>query len=77
LHELLPLQLDLPALGAVSGAADEPDAAGVVAPPDELLSPPQPASRPTKMPEAAATARLVPIFMSFSSCVFPLAIPRN
>jgi hypothetical protein len=41
----------------------------VVVPPDDVLSPPHPASRPTKMPEAAVTARVLPIFMSFSSCV--------
>jgi hypothetical protein len=52
-----------------SGAADEPAPVGVVVPPDDVLSPPHPASRPTRMPEAAVTARVLPIFMSFSSCV--------
>jgi len=47
-----------------SGAADEPAPVGVVVPPDDELSPPHPASSPTKMPEAAVTARVLPIFMS-------------
>ncbi len=61
-----PLHEVLPALELDSGVAEP---VGVVEPPDVLLSPPQAASRPTRMPEAAVTARVIPIFMSFSSCV--------
>lgn len=66
LHELF--ALDAPAaplheLFALDSGAAEPAPVGVVEPPDELLSPPHPASRPTKMPEAAVTARVLPIFM--------------
>jgi hypothetical protein len=67
LHELF--ALDAPAaplheLFALDSGAAEPAPVGVVEPPDAPASPPHPASRPTKMPEAAVTARVLPIFMS-------------
>jgi len=69
LHEVLP---------ALDSGAAEPAPVGVVVPLPAASPPPHPASRPTRMPEAAVTARVLPMFMSFSSCqVCPLGASKD
>ncbi len=75
LHDcFVPAPAPLHELFALDSGAAEPAPVGVVDPLAVPLSPPHPASRPTKMPEAAVTARVLPIFMSFSSCLSPWRI---